>query len=266
MSPKSKSIVRKSELVNLLQRQERCVIDLMWSKTPGILVHGLTTDEKLVVKSSIKDLIAKQTEQRNPDEDVPPEWGIQCSTVDLFYLSSGSSEWNNVEECFSVTMASHPIKNIVRIQNLYLWGKWTEEKRRLQKFKHSVNEVMLFHGTGMNDPAQIYNSEIGFDMRFCTSGMWGLANYFALNASYSHDYCFVNPSNGLREMFVVKLLAGDSYYSEPNRSLRMPPLKRNSDMGLSQVRYDTVNGNAVGSKVYMTYDNQKAYPAYLIEY
>ena len=30
---------------------------------------------------------------------------------------------------------------------------------------------------------------------------------------------------------------------------------------LGQARYDTVTGTTKGSRVYMTYDNQKAYPA-----
>jgi hypothetical protein len=33
----------------------------------------------------------------------------------------------------------------------------------------------------------IYTSEKGFDMRFCEKGMWGIANYFAVNASYSNS-------------------------------------------------------------------------------
>ena len=31
-------------------------------------------------------------------------------------------------------------------------------------------------------------------------------------------------------------------------------------------RYDSVSGDTGGSKVYITYDNDKAYPAYLITY
>ena len=39
-----------------------------------------------------------------------------------------------------------------------------------------------------------------------------------------------------------------------------------TDVHLGQIRYDTVNGTTGESTVYMTYDNLKAYPAYLITY
>ena len=48
----------------------------------------------------------------------------------------------------------------------------------------------LFHGTSDNDQQQIYDSEEGFDMQFSASGMWGQANYFAVNASYSNSYAY----------------------------------------------------------------------------
>ena len=52
-----------------------------------------------------------------------------------------------------------------------------------------------------------------------------------------------------------------------DRSLRMPPpLSYTAGTQLGQARYDTVTGSTGGSRVYMTYDNQKAYPAYLIMY
>ena len=71
--------------------------------------------------------------------------------------------------------------------------------------------MMLFHGTSSTNPAVIYNNQdgnalplikiktfyIGFDMRYCSSGMWGIAIYFAVKASFSDSgYKFTNP-NGL---------------------------------------------------------------------
>ena len=73
-------------------------------------------------------------------------------------------------------------------------------------------------------------------------------------------------------MFLAKVLTGASQTCQSNRSLRMPPERPSfataASIGvqLSQVRYDTVNGTTGGSTVYMTYDNLKAYPAYLITY
>ncbi len=68
-------------------------------------------------------------------------------------------------------------------------------------------------------------------------------------------------------MFLVKVLTGDSHSCPSNGSLRMPPVKNQGSTGqFAQMKYDTVTGNTNGSDVYMTYDNDKSYPAYLITY
>ena len=43
----------------------------------------------------------------------------------------------------------------------------------------------------------IYTGETGFNLNFSPGGMWGIANYFAKNASYSDAYRF-NCPNGDR--------------------------------------------------------------------
>ena len=96
--------------------------------------------------------------------------------------------------------------------------------------------------------------------------MWGKANYFAENASYSNTYAHTT-ADGYKEVFLVKVLTGDSYNSPPDPSLRKPPSKSTESSGGGlQLLYDTVTGRTHGSQVYMTYDNDKAYPAYLIKY
>ena len=109
-----------------------------------------------------------------------------------------------------------------------------------------------------------------FNMRYSASGMWGQGNYFAVNASYSDGYAHTD-SSGHSQMFLAKVLTGDSYACSPDRNLRMPPEKSSyagaaSNVHLEQMRYDTVTGTTSGYTVYMTYDNLKAYPAYLITY
>ncbi len=98
--------------------------------------------------------------------------------------------------------------------------------------------------------------------------MWGQASYYAVNASYSDGYSYSVP-NGGRQMFLVYVLTANSYKCSSNSSLRLPP-KMTSNTSVAgenlDVRYDTVTGNTGGSDVYMTYDNRKAYPAYLITY
>ena len=178
-----------------------------------------------------------------------------------------------VERRFKATLSDASIVQMFRVQNKMLWKFYTQEKARLlRKNKGVVNEKLLFHGTRSNDPSLIYNGEEGFEMRLC-AGMWGQANYFAVNASYSDNYAFVREN--VREVLLVKVLTGDSCKMDPDNSLRLPPEKPRSTMeedGITSTlqcakqRYDTVNGCTNGSQVYMTYDNRKSYPAYLIRY
>ena len=52
-----------------------------------------------------------------------------------------------------------------------------------------------------------------------------------------------------------------------DRSLRMPPQRTAKSGGLIGIeRYDSVTGTTGGSKVYIIYDNHKAYPFYLVTY
>ena len=124
--------------------------------------------------------------------------------------------------------------------------------------------MLLFHGTRNTPPSCIYHDEEGFDMRFSNAGLWGNGNYFAVNASYSYSYAHCL-SDGTRQMFLAKVLTGYSVECNTNRSLRMPPVRQRSVKG-GDVRYDTVSGETGGSKVFITYSNDKAYPFYLITY
>ena len=82
-------------------------------------------------------------------------------------------------------------------------------------------------------------------------GYWGLAIYFAKNASYSNSgYVYKLPS-GERQLFLADVLLGK--YPLPllpqNNQLRMPP--PNPDK--KNERFDSVKGNTQGSDVYMVY-------------
>ena len=230
--------------------------------------------EKHAVKI-VNDLVLEEiiNYQASADDNLPPEWQQpQSKTTELFDVAQGTPEWICVAQRFQHTMPQAPITSIQRIQNTWLWERYVQHKKRLHtKNNGVVNEMELFHGTRNNDPKLIYESEDGFDMRYSAQGMWGMANYFAVNASYSHNYAHVNTATGKREMFLVKVLTGESYKCASDRSLRMPPPKPitadpNNQLQFGQMKYDTVTGETNGSQVFMAYDNEKAYPAYLIQY
>jgi hypothetical protein len=107
-------------------------------------------------------------------------------------------------------------------------------------------------------------------MKFCSSGLWGIGSYFAVNFAYSHQYRFTMPGEVKRaQMFVAKVLVGDVHTCPSDANLRMPPKKPNTPQSgalFEEDRYDCVSGVTRGSTVYIIYDNGRAYPFYLVTY
>ena len=197
------------------------------------------------------------------EDSTPAHWEPQTKECELKPVNNGTKEWNDIELKVKATVSNAQILKIERIQNNLLWKRYSARQKEIIKHSGVVNEKQLFHGTRGTDPREIYDSDAGFDMRFSAQGMWGQANYFAFNASYSNNYAY--SSGGQRKIFLAMVLTGDSYQCEPDSSLRKPP-KNPKKTGLANMRYDTVTGTTRGSQVYMTYDNNSAYPAYLITY
>jgi hypothetical protein len=200
----------------------------------------------------------------------PAEWETQTSISQLFKLDRYSREWTRIISKFQETMPDADIISVQRIQNKWLWERYSQHKERIrEKNDGVVNEKELWHGSRKSSSENIYNSEEGFDMRFSSEGLWGQANYFAEKASYSDKYA-LRSTDSTKELLLAKVLTGDSFESPPDSSLRMPPEKPKSlktgNVQLKQLRYDSVTGTTCNCRVYMTYSNDKAYPAYLISY
>ena len=197
------------------------------------------------------------------------QFGNIKKNTELFVVANGSVEYTNIVSKFMLTMTNATILTVQQIQNQFLWEKFIHHKSMIElKNGLEANEMELFLGTSDTFPELIYDSEEGFDMRFSQCGMWGYANYFAVDTKYSDSYAHWLP-NGHRQMFVANVLTGSTCMRTPNSSLRMPPLKTmeaSSDIDFKDVRHDYVSGVIGDNIVYMTYDNLKAYPAYLITY
>jgi hypothetical protein len=255
-------ISRKNDVVCSFEKKQKGRV---------LKLEGVYFKVQAAVGTIQEEILTFTVNSASSEEEVllPPEWQAQAQSkvTDLFPVLQGSTEWQHVEGKFGSTMGSGRVRSIDRIQNTWIWKKYAFQKKRLDtKNGGRVNEMELFHGTRSNTPSIIYEGEDGFDMRYGRDGMWGVANYFAVNASYSDRYAY-NSGNG-RQMFLVKVLTGDTYTCVP-QSLRMPPPKPSTTSGgmqVAQMKYDTVSGTTRGSQVFMTYDNDKAYPAYLITY
>ena len=204
----------------------------------------------------------------------PSHWEPQIDKCKLKSLVRRSSEWNNV-----IKQMLHPefkveIIKIERIQNTWLWETYQQSTKRMSsKNDGLVNEKMLFHGTRQTQPKDIYDSEQGFDSRLSSQGLWGEGTYFAVKFEYSNKYAHTLDT-GHKQIFLTQVLTGISCeYTTKDQSLRAPPKK--PDIRPSRTlnshkfkgeRYDSVNAETKGSKIYVIYEIGRVYPAYLITY
>lgn len=203
-----------------------------------------------------------------PQSTIP--WTPQQNFFGLKSVVRSSNEWLYIKSKVTHTLKNGNIINIQQIHNTWLWDAYAQSKLRLStKNKGAINERLLFHGSSQTRPEQIYKSEKGFDFRFANRGLWGEGAYFAVNAQYSNKYAYVL-SDGKRQFFLALVLTGESLTCAENSDLRKPPLKDNNLTGnknmFADERYDSVRGKTGGSDVYVVYEHDKSYPAYLITY
>lgn len=180
----------------------------------------------------------------------------------LLPVNSVTGEYKSVLDHLRATIPSAKIARLDRIQNVLLWDYYCTRKDRMRKVNgKEPAERAVWHGTRSHAPSLVYeDKQDGFMMQYCESGMWGKGIYFAENASYSDSYAHRNTSRQ-KVLMLTKLLTGEETHVMPhNRGLKFPPNKPNG------VRYDTVTGDTGGSKVYVVYENGRAYPEYLVTY
>ena len=201
---------------------------------------------------------------------LPPDWKPQTEDVCLTEVTPGSNEWNKEINSLRKTLGGVTVVKLERIQNKWLWERYSFAKKRMSKTnREHVNEMHLFHGTRDTPPEKVFRSEKGVDFRFSREGLWGTGSYFAVNASYSDAYAYVPPGgNNEKQMFICKVLTGESYKAEhSDSSLRQPPPKPFPTHGsFEEERYDSVKGYTRQSYVYVVYDHEKVYPAFLVTY
>ena len=223
----------------------------------------LAYKEQVLTKRSTPKALGRNVE-------VPNHWDAQTEKVVLKPVRSGSKEWNDINSRIHKTLPSAQVVHVERIQNQWLWEKYNFSKQRMsEKYEGIINEKDLFHGTRSTPPEKIFKSEQGFDFRFCFRGMWGTGTYFAVNASYSNDYAYTTVTG--KQMILAKVLIGETCQCNPDSSLKKPPVKSQSKLGGSRNTfedelYDSVKGHTNGSDIFVIYDHEKAYPAYLITY
>lgn len=222
---------------------------------------------KLLTSESQQDLQSVTSSTR----DVPEEWGPQTNECEIKIVPKGNREWNGVNDLVRKTMPNVEIQKLERIQNQDLWEKFSLERKQMKRRNNGeeINEKLLFHGSRTTSPRSIASSLKGVDFRYSSrvrSLMWGTGAYFAVKASYSDNYA--HPvEGGLKELILVRVLTGIScsYGVRHDPSLTRPP-NQSASVSEQGKPYDTVNGDTNGSTIYVVYDHDKSYPAYIITY
>ena len=196
--------------------------------------------------------------------------------VKLFLLDQQSEEYERVTDQFLLTLPNAKILRVDRIQNKLIIRRYFHRSQLMKDFgTEDLREEVLFHGTRGTQPELIYSGDEGFDLRFSAEGYWGRGNYFAVNSFYSHAYAFKQDHDNRSEvfkMFAAHVLTGNSIFLPRDDTLTKPPFldqgadDNNSPDTVVRRRYDSVHGITQGTRVYITYDNEHAYPAYLITY
>ena len=205
----------------------------------------------------------------------PENWDVMGPNEEwrLFLLDplTEAEECERVINQFKLTLPDVEVLKIERVQNVILWKRYYNRCQLMRNFNTAyLRDELLFHGTRQNKPELIYGGGEGFNMHFSREGLWGKGNYFAVNSSYSNSFAY-GASGGVKKMFAAWVLTGNSIYLPADHNsckLVQPPFM---DMLANQEnvvrrRYDSVNGTTGGTRVYITYDNEHAYPAYLITY
>jgi len=201
----------------------------------------------------------------------PDEWDKEFIKNDdglepsLFHIEKGSKEWKFCEDPFKLSVPTIEITRIFRIQHKYLYEKYHLEKERIIKEKSTAEEKWLFHGTRATEPRKIYQK--GFDICFANQGMYGFGNYFARQAIYSYSGYAYN-FNGKGYLFLVKVLTGKPFVSGSRAFTKPPFLDEKLNIFYDSVtNVDPVQAESQNlSQMYIVYENDKAYPFYIMEY
>lgn len=144
------------------------------------------------------------------DPELPEHWEPmnEKSAYQMFTLDVNSDEYNQILPLFFSSMISQKVEvvKIKRVQNPILWKFYSVKKKEMLLDNEgfgAVNEQQLYHGTDTSVVDAICKK--GFDWRVCGKNgtMYGQGTYFAVNASYSHQYTDIKASRQPRHTTLI---------------------------------------------------------------
>ncbi|MPC70667.1 Poly [ADP-ribose] polymerase 12 [Portunus trituberculatus] len=174
-----------------------------------------------------------------------------------------SSEFIFVEGLLEQTLAGLKIASIHRIQNDHLWKVYQNKKRFLISLNDgdttTINEQYLFHGTSHEAVNHICAENFDWRLYGTNVGhLYGQGTYFTNLAKLAYTYGKRNKT-GKKVMLVVLVLVGKTTVGQANMSF--PPT--NASTGR---RYDTTCDKETNASIFVKYDRDEYYPAYVVKY
>jgi hypothetical protein len=257
-------------------------IECSFCKEKIALYYIESHEEKCLKLKESQDKLKNQI--KSMQINFPKKWGKEIHSTDkidenlsIISLDRTGNQFKTVVRKLHSTVPNVNVTNVYRIQNKYLWEKYIRERERINQEKGTAKENWLFHGTRSNDPKSLYN--VGFDISFSSDGgSYGRGVYFARQAAYSFtSYSYYK--NGYGYLFLAKVITGEPFIAGnfnqkgkrsnllPPNQFRKPPLYDEAKF----IYYDSVTDiankeNKNVSQMFIIYENNKAYPYYLIEF
>uniref|UniRef100_C3Y3J3 Poly [ADP-ribose] polymerase n=1 Tax=Branchiostoma floridae TaxID=7739 RepID=C3Y3J3_BRAFL len=202
------------------------------------------------------------------DTGLPAGWDPQptdprTGTPQLCHLVTlvpNSAEYNTVASKLLPTMLN--IQKMERVQNPTLWKQYCVQKEKIcQKNPSRQNEQELWHGSPAESCVKI--SHHGFNRSYAgmNATMFGKGTYFARDASYSARGYARPDANGLKRLFLAKVLTGE--YIKGNSSMIVPPTRPG---GNPLDTYDSTVDNVNNPCIFCVYHDAQAYPEYLLTF
>ena len=266
---KSKESIKLPNLENSQFRKE--FEDYLKKLMNGEKDLKITLDKNNICLEGFNDLIHNAKNKlfkffsqnyKNLYVDFPKEF-LENNDFALLKLNEIDNDYKKIGNLFNKTMKEKfKVIKIEKILNKKLYKLYSiNEKILEEKVKGNLNKMMLFHGTSKVNPKNIYEgTDESFDMRLSNNGMWGKGIYFAEKAIYSHNYAYNN--NNKYQVIVAEVILGESTEVASDQNIKRPPIKNKK----TYEKYDSIKGFTNDSFVYIVYENNRAYPYYLITY
>lgn len=166
---------------------------------------------------------------------------------ELLELNSQDEEFVRISENFKASMKHFKIEKIKRIWNQRLLEAFERKKLKMKK----NDEMFLFHATCRAHVDFICKNNFEWILRGNQETRYGKGNYFTKEAFCSHKNCRYEARNIV--MFVARVLVGD--FIEGNMTYSSPP-----------VPYDSCVDTRLNPSVFVIFERDQIYPAYVIEY